>query len=431
MFVRVFCAMVVTVFVGLWAFNSLFTSYQDRATAETLAPLWLDAVRQTPAEASGLRTTRRVESSVEMIAGLPPPTAVDLTIDVRMAALISALAKLNVSVSQIRLDDSVDPAVTWMRVADAGESRWVGIVGGPQPSEFRRHLTLALLSLVVVLVAVAAFVSRWATAPLSQLIHQVDVISRGEIPRGRVSGPREIQRLGDALQSMAARRRDDDDRLSVMLLGVSHDLRSPLGRIRVAAELLGHDGQELAELIVSNVEQADAIIESFLIYMRAGADPRSQDVDLGLLAASAAALAGLAATQVSVRAPTWVRGDPVLLQRCVANLIDNAQKHGAEPIEINVGPAIESVAAVLTVNDSGAGISDPDRLRRAFERGDSSRESRGAGLGLAIVDRIAAQHDGNLEIGRNVHGGASLSLRLTLSSHQHRAINPWSKAESV
>ena len=96
-----------------------------------------------------------------------------------------------------------------------------------------------------------------------------------------------------------------------------------------------------------------------------------------------------------------VRGNATMLHRLAANLIDNAQRHGAPPVELNVAGDAARGEAVLTVSDAGAGIADAERLRRPFERGDAARSSQGAGLGLAIVDGIAARHGGQVEIARN------------------------------
>ena len=114
---------------------------------------------------------------------------------------------------------------------------------------------------------------------MARLSQQVDAIGRGEVPTEPVRGAREIERLGTALTTMARQRAAFDEQRRVMLMGVSHDLRSPLTRIRVAADLL--DAQApLRDLIVRNVEHADAIIESFLSYVRTDAERVDDKVDL-------------------------------------------------------------------------------------------------------------------------------------------------------
>jgi len=423
MFLRVFGAMVLTVIVGSWVFASVFGVYQDRTTAETLAPLWAEAMKQgVPAAAPGssARATREVRLVVEVLGGSPPAKAVDLTTDARMKALAQALRRAGVDVQEVRLDGAAEPPITWLRVQQGdGVSRWTGLVGGVQPSDFVRRLTLALAALVGVVLVVAALMSRWVAAPVSRLVRQIDGISRGEAPGVPVRGAREIERLGEALTSMASKRNAHDAQLQAMLLGVSHDLRSPLARIRVAADLLdGEASTKLRALIVRNVEQADAIIESFLDFNRAGGEAADEEVDLAHVARIAAELASLPPAQVHAAAPAPVRGNATMLQRLVGNLIDNAHRHGAAPVEVSVDVDVDvdagSAQAVLRVRDAGPGIVDADRLRKPFERGDAARSTHGAGLGLAIVDRIADRHRGSVEIGAGPGGGTVVTVRMPL-----------------
>jgi two-component system osmolarity sensor histidine kinase EnvZ len=105
-----------------------------------------------------------------------------------------------------------------------------------------------------------------------------------------------------------------------------------------------------------------------------------------------------------------------MLQRLVANLIDNAERHGAPPVTVEVFVDEKTRQAVLRVADRGPGIADPARLRRAFERGDAARGTQGAGLGLAIVDRIAERHGGSVEIASPGSVGTAVTIRLPLAA---------------
>ena len=327
--------------------------------------------------------------------------------------MAAELRARGIAVREIRLDDSLDPPVTWLRVEGSdGASRWTGLVGGLQPSGYGRRLGLGLLALVAIALAVAAAMSRWVAAPLARLSAQVDGVARGEAPKVRVRGAREIERLGDAVAAMAERRLADEQRLRMMLLGVSHDLRSPLARIRVAADLLDGASAPLRETIVRSVVQADSIIESFLAYVRAGEESADESIDLTAIAAAAAEGVGATLLLADGPAAVRVRGNATLLQRLVANLVDNAERHGARPIELEVRRATDRDEALLRIADRGPGIVDPVRLRRAFERGDMARATQGAGLGLAIVDRIAERHGGSVEIEQRSGGGTVVSVWL-------------------
>ena len=283
-----------------------------------------------------------------------------------------------------------------------------------QPSSFRIRAWGVLGVLILVITIAAWFTSRWVARPMARLSQQVDAIRRGEVPAEAVRGAREIERLGTALTTMARQRAAFDEQRRVMLMGVSHDLRSPLTRIRVAADLLSEQAP-LRELIVRSVEHADAIIESFLSYVRTDAESVDDSVDLSAVAASAARLAGLAAAQVRIAPNAIVRGNPTMLQRLLGNLLDNAARHGAPPILLSLAIDRAARQTALIVEDHGPGIADPKRMLLPFERGDASRAQGGAGLGLAIVARIVERHAGTLEIGAVDGGGTRVTVRLPLS----------------
>ena len=407
MFARYFVALVVLTIVASAVFGLIFGNYQEQVAADTVASAWARAIAAAPPAPGAGRTT--VSIGVELHRGEPPPAAYSIRDDQRSRALVASLAGAGIAVSDVRLDDASDPPITWLQIGDGKGLRWVGFDGGLQPTRFRARTWTALGGLIVLMAAAAWWASRWVARPLRNLSQQVAAIGRGEVPSDAVRGPREIEALGAALVGMARQRAAFDEQRRVMLMGVSHDLRSPLTRIRVAADLLEHE-PALRALLVRNVEHADAIIDSFLTYVRTDAEPVNERVGLGAIAASAARLAELPPSQLSVAPQTWVRGNATLLQRLVSNLLDNALKHGAPPIELCVQNERDMV--VLTVEDRGAGIADPQRMLRPFERGDASRGASGSGLGLAIVARIVDRHGGALAIERAAHGGARIVVRL-------------------
>ena len=130
----------------------------------------------------------------------------------------------------------------------------------------------------------------------------------------------------------------------------------------------------LRDLIVRNVEHADAIIESFLSYMRTDAEGVEDMVDLGAVAASAARLAGLPAAQVRIASGASVRGNATMLQRLLANLLDNAARHGAPPILLSLKVDRGARQAELTVEDHGQASS----IRSACSNRSSAATQAGA-----------------------------------------------------
>jgi two-component system osmolarity sensor histidine kinase EnvZ len=176
--------------------------------------------------------------------------------------------------------------------------------------------------------------------------------------------------------------------------------------------------------MVDDIEQMDAIVGQFLDYARPAPQQPKVRLALATLVDTALATARLAAdatatVRVDVDAAIEVEGHATELTRALDNLLTNASRYGRDPdtgrLDLAIGLRREDAQAVLTIADHGPGIA-PDlveRLLRPFERGDAARsEARGAGLGLAIVDRIARQHGGALRLLPNVPTGLRAELRL-------------------
>jgi two-component system, OmpR family, osmolarity sensor histidine kinase EnvZ len=458
MVARIFGAMVLMVVLGSWTFGAVVGANQDRVIAATLAPLWAAALRaelarpQGPAAPPGGRApaaatdraepTRDVSITVEMRRGEPPASAYSISSDARIRALVEGLRDAGIGVREVRLDDALDPPITWLSIqhgpqaeraerGERGERHWVGLRGGVQPAAFRQRVWMALAALLALVLVTAWFVSRWVARPLAALSQQIDQIGRGELPERIVRGAREIEHVGETLMAMAHQRAAFESDRRLMLMGISHDLRSPLTRIRVAADLLGSagpagaagasgstDSEPLRALIVRNIEQADAVIDNFADYVRAESEPLAEQVDLVPVVRAVAATVELPPAQLHLPStPVLVRGHGLLLRRLLRNLIDNAEQHGAPPVEIRL-EVQDAMQVTLAVEDAGPGIADPERMVRPFERGDAARQSQGSGLGLALVARVAERHRGRLVFGRSARGGARVAVVMPLSGQR-------------
>ena len=231
----------------------------------------------------------------------------------------------------------------------------------------------------------------------------------------------EVAAIEAAYDELLARFERHERERSLLLAGVSHDLRSPLARIRMAVGLLRDDAADARwrEAIVRNTELADRLIGSFLDHVRAGELPLEAGADLVAAAGAAVASAGVGrgADQLQFEAPDALplqRGHPLLLERLVANLLDNAFTHGRAPVRVVV--RAEAGQAIVEVSDAGAGIPEAQRetLLQAFARGDAARGTPGTGLGLAIVARVVSRLGGTLAFGR-ADGRHLVRVRLPLA----------------
>jgi signal transduction histidine kinase len=244
--------------------------------------------------------------------------------------------------------------------------------------------------------------SRQLAGPLEQIAAAADKLGAGDLSAraavGRDVGS-EVQRVGNAFDAMAARVESLVRDQRELLGAVSHELRSPLGRARVALEIARDRGSDAAscDRVERELAGVDRILSDLLDVTRAGlSDLRRVRVDLAALLRE---LAPADDVRVDAESALWVEGDDALLARVVQNLVDNARSHGRGEAPIVVRAAAVDGHARVSVRDHGAGF-PPGLLERAFEpfvRGDPARspsKAAGAGLGLAIVRRVVEAHGG-------------------------------------
>jgi two-component system osmolarity sensor histidine kinase EnvZ len=210
-------------------------------------------------------------------------------------------------------------------------------------------------------------------------------------------------------------RQIEQDR-AVLLAGVSHDLRTPLARLRLGIEV-GTSDETARQGMVDDIEEMDRIISQFLDFARAGDDSPLEICDPGDIIATVVARQQRAGHDVRFQREELPRIPlrSTAFERMIGNLVDNALRHGAAPVEISVRSG--DAALVVEVCDRGPGI-PPDRveyLKRPFTRGDPARSGvPGAGLGLAIVERIARLHGGTLELEARSGGGTTARVTIPM-----------------
>jgi signal transduction histidine kinase len=297
-----------------------------------------------------------------------------------------------------------------------GDGRWLAVRGSGPPHDHKR--LVAGLALLATLIGVAAYpVARGLARRLERLTARVDAFGRGDLAvRAGMAGKDEVARLAASFDQAAARIEALVGTQRTLLASASHALRSPLARLRVAAELLTGEAtpaperaRELREQLAREVTSLDAAVEELLAVSRLelGAAEHAP-VDLLALAAEEGARAGAEV----VGAPVEVLGDARSLRHLLRNLLENARRHAVGAVEVSVAPleAAPGGGARITVADRGPGIPDADRERifEPFQHGTARAPSdRGLGLGLAIVRQIARHHGGDVHA-RAREGGGSL-----------------------
>ncbi len=263
------------------------------------------------------------------------------------------------------------------------------------------------LALVLALAGAYLIVFR-IKRPLRALTQAAAEIGRGRNPAPLAeSGPEEIRTLSNGFNQMSRDlARLESDR-ALILAGVSHDLRTPLARLRLSIEMSGADAS-LKQGMDTDIREMDRIIGQFLDFARTEGSEAVERIDLAALARECAQQYRERGQDVRDEiAPTPpVNARALAVRRMIVNLIDNALRYGRRDVVLTLGT--EGRHAVLEVRDRGPGIpvTEIERLKQPFTRLETARgDSGGSGLGLAIVDRVARMHGGSLELVPRDGGG--------------------------
>jgi two-component system, OmpR family, sensor kinase len=282
------------------------------------------------------------------------------------------------------------------------DGTWTVVRSKPDafPSEWQMQASGWLLAGFLGVASAGYLFSRRISAPLRRFAEAAETLGRDpHAPQMTLKGPAEVGTAAQAFNEMQARlKRYINDR-TAMVGAISHDLRTPLARIRFKLEAAP---PMLKEAVLADVEQMDQMIGGVLAFIRdEGAPRRREKLDLLSLIECVADDAAMVGGQVEIvdGRPVTVDGDPVALQRLFSNLVDNAVKYGGEA---RIDVLREGDQAVVMIADRGPGLS-PEELGRVFQpfyRTDSSRnlDNGGVGLGLPIARSTARAHGGDVEL---------------------------------
>lgn len=274
----------------------------------------------------------------------------------------------------------------------------------------------AALALGLSLLAAYLIVSR-INRPLRGIAEAARAVGRGETPPPlSEKGASDIADVARAFNHMAGdlARLDADRRL--ILAGISHDLRTPLARLRLGVEMSPASPED-REAMATDIEEMDRIIGQFVDFGRDGQSESGVETDLGELVREVHAdylRRGLEVTLRGVHEAS-IKGRPLALRRALNNLIDNAYRYGSSAAGVELELHREGEQLLLEVRDRGPGIppDEAERLKRPFTRLETARtDTRGSGLGLAIVDRIARSHGGELHLLARDGGGLRAVIAL-------------------
>jgi two-component system osmolarity sensor histidine kinase EnvZ len=307
----------------------------------------------------------------------------------------------------------------WVRLPTGDRGVWAGFPRDRiHTRPFEGIFVVLAISAILVFVT-AALLARRVTKPLERLSRAAEQVARGISPTSLPeTGPRELACLARQFNEMSRQVRELLGNRTVLLAGISHDLRTPLTRLRLALEMLPHDGRqgELVERMERDLDEMNDLIGQATELGKTLGAGEQRDLDLNEL------LTSLCADQPRVvwhpAAGCRHRGDPMAIRRIIGNLVENALRYSQGVVEVRLD--CRHSPPVIFVLDRGPGIPEQEReaVFRPFYRLEQSRNrsTGGSGLGLAIARQLAIANGIEIRLGTRRGGGTVASVHLPEAS---------------
>ena len=313
-------------------------------------------------------------------------------------------------------------AALWVGFTTERERLW--LQAEPRATPARMDSGWALWPGLALLLTLAgsALVARVINQPFQQLTYAASRMRGGDLDSrlDETTFTSEIREVNKGFNRMARElARVEEDR-AVMMAGISHDLRTPLARLRLETEMSVYE-DEAKRNMAMDIDQLDNIIDKFMDYARPGTTQTQPVLISPLIAREAAMFRDTSQIRITARAAIdlAVMADDIELGRVFQNLFENARRYGRGTetgvAEVSVTHAVAGVWAIISVRDQGPGVA-PEKLSQLttpFFRGNAARTAAtGAGLGLAIVEKAMQRMGGSLELANAPDGGLVAHLRL-------------------
>ena len=417
---RAFLLIVVLIVLSLYASLTIFRHVQEkprsqqmaqlvatvvnltRAAVLSAAPEWRGALLEELAEAEGLEV--QMADSSDVLEPLPnhPP---------ELQMMVAQVRERLGSETRFAAERNGVSAL-WVSFFIGSEEFWIAV-----PSERMQHpLSHQLLmwgGVVLLLALIGAYlIARQVVRPLQRVALAAQALGKGTVPQALPEdGAREIAAVSRAFNQMSNDLAANERERTLVLAGISHDLRTPLTRVRLAAEMSGDEA--LRDGLIADVEQMDEVIQQFLDYARLDESEASSVTDVSALVREVVQRYASNTPQLAIQSGVNAELRPQLLKRALVNLMDNAVKYGGGEIRVSLQKQADHV--LLSVEDNGTGIPNGQRdyAKRPFVRLQEARsDSSGAGLGLAIVERVAKMHGGELQLADSEMSGLLATLVL-------------------
>ena len=323
-------------------------------------------------------------------------------ISTQVSEQLRQLADVRISTATQASDENA-PYIVWISLNRYPDT-WISIpISGLNEANIS-PLTMYLMVIGILSVAGGWLFVRRMTRPLSALQKAAIAVGKGEHPAPlREQGSTEMIQVTRAFNRMNQGIKQLENDRNIMTAGISHDLRTPLTRIRLASEMLPEDQDWIKDGIVNDIEDMNAIIDQFIDYARYDTEEVTQETDLNAIIAElvqARHLDDKHHIELKLNAIPPLSLRRIAMKRVIDNLIENAFKYGSDEIAISSFYNRHEKRVYCKVRDFGRGIPEEElnSVFMPFAQGDKARNSSGSGLGLAIIRRIVEAHDGEVSL---------------------------------
>ena len=320
--------------------------------------------------------------------------------------------------ARVRISQT-DPLIYWVEAPQA-PGYWVKVpLSGYQENNLE-FLTFYLSSIGFLSVLGGWLFARHLNRPLKALQQAAVKVGKGDFSsKLEEEGSSEVIEVTRAFNQMSRGIAALENDRRLLMAGVSHDLRTPLTRIRLATEMMNDEDDYLREGIIYDIEDMNGIIDQFIEYLRHHKTDKLACEDINALVTE------VVNCELKQQRVITFKGNPsvglvplssVAIKRVITNMIENALRYSDGDIEVLSYFNSNKKYVVIAVNDNGPGIpeSELESVFEPFKQGDTARGSEGSGLGLAIIKRIIDMHDGKVKLKNRPEGGLSAQIYLPI-----------------
>ncbi len=314
--------------------------------------------------------------------------------------------------TEVRLQEGKQ-LFAWVK-APVQQDLWVKLPMAQLNDQYPPQLLIYLTAITLLSVLGGWLFARQISRPLRRLQFAARELGRGDEPGNlKEQGSSEMIAVTRAFNQMAQDVHQLEEDRTLLLAGISHDLRTPLTRIRLATEFLPETDADIRDGIIRDTEDMDAIIQQFISYVRDGREePRIWQNPNKLIEQVIESFNSSGRVKAHLKPLPNLKLRTLGGKRMIGNLVQNALRYSKGRVEVSSW--LENETVFIRIRDNGPGI-NADKLEKLFEpftRGDEARGGKGSGLGLAIVRRLAEMHNGSISLSNLQEGGLEAVLIL-------------------